>query len=693
MTGNVISLCEFFDGADKRFVIPVYQRNYDWKIANCAQLFEDLLSLADSDRDSHFMGSIVSAAIDGKKSNLLIIDGQQRITTVSLLFLAMVKAMKKGLCSSVDPNLCQKIEEVYLINKYRTEQRRIRLKPVKEDCEAFDRLFSEEEEDYIRSSNVTQNYLYFYERIVKGHFSVDKLYDAIERLKVVDIFLESKDDPQLIFESLNSTGLSLQEGDKIRNYILMSLEPEVQEVYYEKYWNKIEKNTEYNVSDFVRDYLTLQEGKIPALKQIYFSFKDYKKRKEIPTEPLLADLLKHSGNYLKIRRASMPEAEVNVLLARLNQLEMSVTYPFLLALFDYRTGAAVSADEIADILHCIEVYIFRRLICGLPTNALNKIFSTLHNDVLRLKKETDSYAEVLKYVLTSKVASGAFPSDETFSAALADRNIYAMNPKNKGYLFERLENRDSKERVNVSEGMEKGIFSVEHIMPRTLTNQWKAELGPQYQRIYNKWINSLANLTLTGYNSKYSNRPFKDKRDMAEGFKDSGLRLNKFVAACEQWTEAELQERNRLLQEQALRLWEYPVVSFVPQRRRDETFGLEDDYDLTGKPILAFSFRDTVNRVSSWKEMMIDVVKMIYEEQPAMINHLTDSSDFYDLSRVTDHYRSEIMPEVFLYTSSSTKSKLETLRRIFTFCHLDYTLLEFQVRADQEETDGGVLQV
>lgn len=279
MHGEAKLLLKFLDGSDNRYIIPVYQRNYDWKPKQCEQLFNDLVQIIKKNRKSHFFGSIVtSSANKGGKSDYLVIDGQQRITTISILFTAMVNLMKSGLVEADDKRLAEKIEKKFLIDEYQTEERKLRLKPIKDDCISFDKLITNNPSEFVESSNITQNYHYFENRIKnikRDEISIDELYEAIFRLEIIDIFLDKEDNPQLIFESLNSTGLDLTEADKIRNFILMGLDAKKQEEYYESYWNKIEKFTAYNVSGFIRNYLTLIQKKIPNINNVYFTFKEY----------------------------------------------------------------------------------------------------------------------------------------------------------------------------------------------------------------------------------------------------------------------------------------------------------------------------------------------------------------------------------------------------------------------------------
>ena len=245
-------------GGSAHLIIPVYQRNYDWKIEQCRQLYDDLVSVARKGLNSHFFGSVVSVSDPGgQMMDYLIIDGQQRLTTVSLLMLAIHRLLEEGTVQAEQKNLASLLLKKYLIDEFENDSQKIKLKPIKDDQRAFISLFDTDAEQIVES-NLTINYRYFRDRIQRQEISIDALYSAISKLQIINITLNHEDDPQLIFESLNSTGLALSEGDKIRNYILMGLSLHEQEVYYTKYWNEIEKNTGYDVSSFVRDYLSIK---------------------------------------------------------------------------------------------------------------------------------------------------------------------------------------------------------------------------------------------------------------------------------------------------------------------------------------------------------------------------------------------------------------------------------------------------
>ncbi|MBR7688792.1 MAG: DUF262 domain-containing protein [Acinetobacter ursingii] len=685
MKGEAKQFLKFIDGSDKRFIIPVYQRNYSWQNKHCAQLLNDLKGLIKKPDAPHFFGSIVSSHMQGgKKEDFLIIDGQQRLTTISILLIAIVDLLKHKKVIPKDDRLIEKITKKHLVDEYQEDQRKIRLKPIKDDCKAFDALFGDES-DFVDGSNVTSNFRYFRDRILNENIDIDDLYDAISRLQTIDIFLEKDDDPQLIFESLNSTGLELEEGDKIRNFILMGLSSELQEKYYEAFWNKIEKNTNFKVSDFFKDYLTLKLNRTVVIKDIYFTFKDYVKKNNDDIEALLKDLLEYSKLYAIILNPMQYQNSFTAVLVRLSQLEFTVIFPVVLAILKRWNEKNLTDQEITELLRVTEIFLFRRLIVGLATNALSKIFATLDKDVTKKAQSSQlaSYAEIYKYVLLNKEESSRFPNDEEFEQALFSRNIYAMSSKNKAYLFSFLENEESKEQINVIERIKDGTYTIEHIMPQTLSPVWQKELGEKSQQIHEQWLHTLPNLTLTGYNSKYSNRPFKDKLDVENGFKDSNLRLNQYVRECLKWTEDELVERQSRLSKKSLKLWYYPTTSYAPPVEETNEYLLEDDFDFTGYTLVSYTLYDVESKVQSWKEMQIDVVKYLLEQHTTKIMSLCTDQKFYDLSLLeTTNNFTEISRSVFLYTNCSTRTKINILKKIFEQCDVEQSELSFLIKKD-----------
>ena len=696
MHGEAKLLLKFLDGSDNRYIIPVYQRNYDWRPKQCEQLFNDLVQIIKKDRKTHFFGSIVtSSANKGGKSDYLVIDGQQRITTISILFTAMVNLMKSGIVVASDVKLAEKIEKKFLVDEYQTEERKLRLKPIKDDCVSFDKLITNDPSEFVESSNITQNYHYFENRIKKNEISIDDLYEAIFRLEIIDIFLDKEDNPQLIFESLNSTGLDLTEADKIRNFILMGLDAKTQEDYYETYWNKIEKFTAYNVSGFIRNYLTLIRKKIPNINNVYFTFKEYVLEKmniesSEDCEAILKDMLYYSQIYNRIITAeNNPKDVISSILFRLNNIEMSVSYPFLLAMFGHEQRAEITSVDVEISLKVLESYIARRIMCpNYTSNALNKVFCSLDSEVMKLKSENPekSYSSILIYYLLSRNGAAGFPTDKEFIDALSNRDVYHMFKKNREYLFDRFENGNTVERVNVIEMMENGDLTIEHIMPQTLTEEWKKELGEDYQNIYDQNLHTLKNLTLTGYNSKYSNSQFSEKKNCEKGFKDSGLNLNKPLLEYEHWTIDEMQNRLDKLLGQADNLWPYPKSSFVPTKKENDSVSLDDDEELKGRVLVSYSFGNVNERpVSSWVEMFTDIIKQIYNEDSSQIRILAADKDYDNLLLTNQEKDSDwfkLDEDVYLYIHNSTNAKMRILNRVFEAYGKDKSELVFNLKVD-----------
>lgn len=679
MKGTASYLMKFLDGSQKRFTIPVYQRNYDWKKENCKQLFDDLVSVVKEGKDTHFFGSIVSYA--HSRDEVVLIDGQQRITTVSLILIAIVNALKKGVMKTEDDTLVLRIED-YLVDKYDKTERKVRLKPFRDDCVAFDRLIYNDEADYIPESKVTINYRYFYDRIVNlKELAVDELFRAIGCLEIIDIELEPQhgDNPQLIFESLNSTGLDLTESDKIRNFVLMNLEPDVQEKYYDKYWNKIEKCSRDELDGFVRNYLTIKKGVIPTLKGIYPAFKEYTKVQG-DIESVLKDMLVYAQAYQAVVTFNVGDDGANEVAKRLDLLDMTVAYPFLMAFVAYAKETELEGKEIFKVFSCVETFIFRRLMCDLPTNALNKIFATLHSSVLKSKRETDLYSSVMIYLLESRKLSSAFPKDEEFINGFTTKNVYSMRAKNKEYIFERLENGSSKEKNDVVDNIEKGNLTIEHIMPQTLTTAWKQALGEDWEAIQERWLHTISNLTLTGYNSNYSNRTFQEKKTMKNGFLDSGIRLNHFVAQFDKWDEEELGLRKAKLSEMALNIWEYPETTFVPEQKEDDIVSLSEDNGIaTNRDIQYFIFREERQDVSTWADMLWEMANKLLAINPVILYQeaVGNKNVWFTTTVQSKNYRKLADGLYFCPTSSSTWNKMAILKNLFRLYGIEEDDLSF----------------
>lgn len=700
MKGSEMKLLEYMGGARQRFIIPVYQRNYDWKTENCKQLYDDLVKVVRNHRSSHFFGSIVSSyQPNGRYTEYLIIDGQQRLTTVSLLLLAMYTLIKEEKIRPQTETMAQEIFEDYLVDKHQPKETRVKLKPVKNDRSAFEKLFDLDEEKDKRS-NLTYNFEYFYNRIQKEEISIEELYDALYTLEIINIVLTADDDPQLIFESLNSTGMALSEGDKIRNYILMGLPTALQEDYYNKYWNKIEKYTNYNVSLFVRDYLSVKQQAIPSLNKIYVTFKAFVEENHINTESLLIELCDYAKIYEILLKGKTEDKQLNACINRLNRLETTITRPFFLEVFRmYNKGVLERIDKVRAIFFFTENYLFRRTICDLPTNSLNKIFLMLHREIIRYDGTEDNYLEKFKYALLSKNDRGRFPRNDEFSEALASRQIYLMNIKNKAYIMERFENFGIDEDKEIYAHLDDGTYSIEHVMPQHLSPPWVTALGDHYEEIHETWLHRLANLTLTAYNSKYSNNDFIEKRDMSKGFKESGLRMNTWIAAKEKWTLDELEERSELMVSKAMSIWPIPETSYKPAEKQYDSYTLEDDVDLSGRELIRFGYKNTEQPVDSWIIMMERVIKLLHADDRSVLAHLANTNNPDDelndyVSDNPSNLRGalEIDAGIYLERNTSTNTKLSMLRKFFKAYGQNPEELVFYLKdqnEDKKEEEAG----
>lgn len=692
MKGSECKLVEYMDGSKKRFVIPVYQRNYDWKTEHCKQLYDDLVKVIRNDRSSHFFGSIVSVYNpDGKHTEFRVIDGQQRLTTVSLLLLAMHNLMERGIVSSADASLSQQIFEDYLIDKWKPEETRIKLKPVKDDQLAFSKLF-EDEKEHIPESNLTVNYHYFYDRIQEREITVDALHDAICSLEIINITLNAEDNAQLIFESLNSTGLALSEGDKIRNFILMGLPTKEQNTYYDKYWNRIERCTGYDVSSFIRDYLSVKQQAIPSQSKVYLTFKTFVEEEKPGTEALLQEMLAYAQWYQVLLRGQTDDRQLNACIYRLNRLETTVTRPFFLEVLRLHAEGRLALAEVSDVFLTTERYLFRRTMCDLPTNALNKIFLLLHKEVMRFDGTDADYVAKFKYALLSKKERARFPDDGEFADAFASRPVYLMNSKNKIYILERLENHGTIEDKDIYRHVDDGDYTIEHIMPQHLTPAWAKALGADYEQIHELWLHRIANLTLTAYNPKYGNNTFEDKRTREDGFLDSGIRLNAYIARRTQWTLAELEARSDHLVKRALDIWAFPVTAYQPKEKQMDAYTLEDDVNLSGRSIARFRFKNAEQPVTSWIDMYERVLRMLHAEDQTVLSKLAYATDpEMELAGYVSNRKEalrdclELEQGLYLEKNTSTWLKLSLLRRFFKLFRQEPADLVFYLR-DGEET-------
>jgi len=542
-----------------QFVIPIYQRTYSWTDKQCQQLWDDILRAGTNDNIAvHFIGSIVyveqSLSQVSHQAPLLVIDGQQRLTTVSLLIEALARAL--GDSEPIEGFSATKLRHYYLTNPLESGDRYFKLLLSQTDNDTLKSIVKNTELPKEPSLRVTQNFNLFSELFTKQKGALEQVCRGLSKLVVVDIALNrDQDNPQLIFESMNSTGKELSQADLIRNYILMGLDPELQTRLYNEYWRPMELEfgqeaygTQFD--SFMRHYLTVQTGEIPREREVYETFKEYSRSTPVQRagiEALVQEIRAFARYYCAIALSREQNPVLGLAFHDLRELKVYVAYPFMLELYhDYVTGL-LSATDFASAIRLIEAYVFRRAVCEVPTNSLNLTFATFGK---ALKK--DRYLESIQAHFLTLPSYRRFPGDDEFKHDLCARDVY--NFRNSRYLLRRLENFGRKERVLVDE------YTIEHILPQNpeLSTSWQQALGPDWQQVQQQWLHTIGNLTLTGYNAEYSDRPFIEKRDMAGGFSQSPLKLNAGLGQLAQWNQSTIQERANRLADQALTVWTSP---------------------------------------------------------------------------------------------------------------------------------------
>ncbi|WQX58298.1 DUF262 and DUF1524 domain-containing protein [Helicobacter pylori] len=563
MKADAIKLLDFIGKSqEKQFVIPIYQRVYSWEKEQCKQLWDDIIKTGGNDQiEGHFIGSIVFVH-DGiyttNHNELLIIDGQQRLTTITLLFIALRDHLNDE-DEFLEKFSRQKIRNRYLINSNEKGDKKFKLILSEPDRDTLLSLIDKNKRKPIEPSvKIVENFKLFEEWISENTDKLETIFKGLDKLMIVWIALKKeKDDPQLIFESMNSKGIELTQTDLIRNYIIMETEVEKQEDFYNQYWRAMEENFKQSekqskredlFNKFVRHYLTIKIGKTPNEKKVYEAFKDYQQKEGIEIEDLLKDLQKYCGYFCQIAFKKEADKDLNKALSFLVDLEMDVIYPLLLELYSDYSDGVLSNQDFTPIIALIESYICRRAVCGLGTNSLNKVFPFVTKKINK-----DQYRESIKaHFLSLEKTTGKFPKDSEFRDSLITIDFYHF--KKIKYFLERLEKLDTEEPVDTQK------CNIEHIMPQTLTPEWQRDLGENFEAIHEKYLHTIGNLTLTGYNNKYSNKSFQEKRDMEKGFKQSPLRLNQSLRGLEVFGEEQIKKRANDLADWALKIWTYPKL-------------------------------------------------------------------------------------------------------------------------------------
>ena len=555
MKASERKITKLFSESDTVFSIPVYQRDYNWQEKQCQRLFKDILQTGKNDKiTSYFLGSIVyihDGIYGTGEKEFHVIDGQQRMTTLTLLFLAIYYKLKGTILGKAD-----KIYNQYVINPYSEKEVKLKLLPPEENLNILNKIsnnrFDELEE--FQDRNMVKNYLFFEKELENLSFEeINHLLKGIEKLIYIDIALEKgKDDPQKIFESLNSTGLDLSQGDLIRNYILMDLERNEQNHIYKDYWIPIENNCKVSngteitsyVSDFIRDYLTLKTEKISSKPKVFEVFKNYYVDE---VHEKLEDMKRYSEAYSLIIKPYLErDKDIQRELENLNSLDKTVINTFLIGIIKDYKDEILERNEFLNILILLQSYLWRRYITEKPTNALNKIFQGMSS---KISKNENYYKDLEDILMTQD-----FPTDEELESALKLKNVYKDKEK-LNYVFKKLENYNHNELID----FDNEKITIEHIFPQKPGKAWKENYSDSELEQMISFKDTISNLTLTGSNSNLSNKSFLEKRDdEVHGYRNSKLYMNKYLGKLDEWNLLSMEARFESLYEDIVKIWKRP---------------------------------------------------------------------------------------------------------------------------------------
>ncbi|WP_157154578.1 DUF262 domain-containing protein [Brachyspira murdochii] len=611
MKANESNLNKFITMSNVQFVIPIYQRNYDWTIKECKVLLNDIKDAGKLNRE-HFIGSIVYVNDNSTITSvqeLIIVDGQQRLTTIVLIYLRIYKLAGE----LKDDDLKNEIYDLYLVNKHAKIDDKIKLKTTENNDKALKSIFSNVV--FKEKSNIIDNFNFFEKTIDENNYL--DILNGLKKLIFVDMSLDKRyDDPQRIFESLNSTGLALSQGDLIRNYILMKLNSLEQKYIYENYWEYIEKNARDEtlnkdiVSDFIRDFITSKDNKIPNKNRVYEEFKlKYSINNIDEIKKYLEELKEYSFYYNKlINPKNEKDKDISLKLYDIKYIEVNVSYPFFLNIYKDYNDKVIDKDTFINIINLIESFVFRRFICDIKTSQLNKIFASLYKQI---KNEKDYYKALEIYLFKFR-----FPNDNEIKNNLRDKDIYKdKNQQRKMYLFRKLERGNSKEIVSFDDTN----YTIEHIFPQQPVKEWRKELSKEDYKYMEKKLHTIANLTISANNGELGNKTFSDKKNMnlnnkEQGYKYSRLWLNEYLKTIDEWNTKKMEERFNILSERFINIWKYPNIKI------DNTINCEIDIfeadDPTGKKLDYIIFNGEKLNITDISKLFSYILKYYYNQNP-----------------------------------------------------------------------------
>lgn len=647
MKADSVHLFEFLGLGKTIFEIPVFQRNYEWGKEQCIQLFNDLTVAAQTDTD-HFIGAVVYVTESGKKLSRIyrIIDGQQRLMSLTLLL--------KAIADKDDDDRDEIVEE-YLTNKYVSDNNHLKLKPVDHDIEAFNAVMNEDIADK-EPSKVIENYELFKKLIDKSNLTSSQLFEAMNHFNMVYIELtdeNTEENPQVIFESLNSTGVSLSPSDLVRNFLLMKLDSESQNYLYKKYWVKIEKMFSTQIfTEFIRHYLVLKTHKLIKKNKVYENYKDYYVAENLSSESALADLYKFAVYYYQLINSKSNNEYFNRILDHINIMESKVVFPYLMLLMDMVDNDDIGQNTANELAYILENYLFRLKACKLPTNGLNKIVIGLCDT----SKEEGNLKLRLLRLLKSK-----FPTDKQVYEDLMEVDLYHQRNHLAKLALIILEENRTKETIDFDNAQ------VEHIMPQRLNNEWKLQVA-NAERVKNQYGGTLGNLTLTKYNQEMSNKVFSEKKDY---YQDSNISLTREVAnEYNTWGKDEIIDRTRKLTKELLDIFPMPEIKEIDTTEVVGEYSINDSVDVTGKKPSHINIDGQEYSVSSWRQMLITFLNNIWNIDSLSFDRIKENDQLNRMLFKVNHAPVKLDNGTVIETNFSATVILAIISKIAAICDL-----------------------
>lgn len=617
----------------KQYIVPLFQRSYDWNKKEWEVLWSDIIELCEMDNPrTHFIGSIVTmpaTSVPEGVTKYLLIDGQQRLTTIFIL-LSLLRDIAK---QTGQHRLAEEINNTILVNPYKEDPDYFKLQPTQVDRIPYQKIIKSESFD--NQNNITNAYKFFAGKFKQSNLNIQTIKKVIvSNLSVVSIVLDMDDNPHLVFESLNAKGRPLTQSDLIRNYFMMKIHINEQEKIYSQYWKPMQDNLGESLTEFIRHYL-MKGGEQVKQSEVYFFLKD--KVNQGNALECLKDLEKFSTYYQKLLKPEY-EGDINIRrgLNRINRIEVTTAYPFLLNCYDDYSQGRISADEFVNILNILENFMIRRFVCNIPTNQLNKIFPPLYSQVQ--SKNLGNFVDSMKNILQNK----GYPKDAEFKARLLDAKLYGTGDRARKtqLILESIEESyDHKEQVSFDS------LSIEHIMPQTLTEYWQNHLGDDWEMTHELLLHTIGNLTLTAYNPELSNDDFESKRNRLS---NSHLEMNKYFKDKPSWKKKDIEERSQHLAEIVLSIWPY---------FGDETTAERDSSDVTGTTPKELFILGQRFIVQTWRDVLENTMNTIAELEPEKFEQIIQQFPRF-VGRDKNKFRAarELKNGAFIEVNMSAKS-------------------------------------